>query len=236
MIKTEIKVTMSYFRIFRVMLLICLMMATILGANVADGGDCGTVSGTITVSKTKVKTQGPKSDREVIVFLEDLNSKTWPAPAGKPISMDQKGLVFIPHVLPIQKGATVKFLNNDSVEHNVYFLFEKTGETIDIGTYQQGISVDYTFKEAGDVIALCKLHLEMAAYIVVLDNPLFCLATINEETQTAPYSLNNIPLGKYILKTWHKKLKMQQKQAEIIVEAGKVTSLDIIITKSKYVQ
>ena len=216
--------------------LVWLVTASMLTTTAAWAADTGTVTGTITVAQTRVRVDGPKSDKDVIVFLEDLNGKTWPSPAGKVVSMDQKGLVFIPHVLPIQKGTTVRFLNNDTVKHNVYFLFEETGKTVDIGTYQQGISVDYTFKESGDVIVLCKLHLEMAAYIVVLDNPLFCLAKINRETQKGTYSLKNVPPGKYILKTWHKKLKMQQKQAEITVEAGKVTTLDIVITKSKYVQ
>jgi plastocyanin len=227
---------MIQYRLITVMSLICLMAVPFLGATAAGGGEFGTVAGTISVSKTKVRTQGPKSDKDVIVFLEDLNGRTWPAADGQITSVDQKGLVFIPHVLPIQKGRTVRFLNSDSVEHNVYFLFEKTGKTIDIGTYQQGISVDYTFEESGVVIVLCKLHLEMAAHIVVLDNPLFCLAEIKEETQAGSYSLDNVPPGRYILKAWHKNLKMQQKQAEITVEAGKVTNLDITITKSKYVR
>lgn len=226
---------MTHCKIFAAMFLVCLLAMSMPGAT-AWCADTGTVSGTITVWKTKVNTQSSKSDKEVIVFLEDLNGKTWPLSGGKTVSMDQKGLVFIPHVLPIQKGATVRFLNNDTVEHNVYFLFEKTGKTVDIGTYRQGISVDYRFDESGEVIALCKLHLEMAAYILVFDSPLFCLATIKEETQAASYSLNNVPPGKYILKTWHKNLKMQGKQAQITVEAGKTTPLDIVITRSKYLQ
>jgi len=217
------------------MVFFCLLTVSMPDTATAGDSGAGTVSGKITVWKTKVSTQGTKSDKDVIVFLEDLNGKTWPLSDGETVQMDQKGLVFIPHVLPIQKGTTVRFLNNDTVEHNVYFLFEKTGDTIDIGTYPQNVSVDYTFKDAGDVIALCKLHLEMAAYIVVFDHPLFCLAEINEDTQTALYSLENVPPGKYILKTWHKKLKMKQRQAEITVEAGKVTPLDIVITKSKYI-
>lgn len=214
----------------------CLVAASLTGAPVAMAADTGTVSGTISVWKTKVNTEGPKSDKDVIVFLEDTNRKTWPPYSGKTVSMDQKGLVFIPHVLPVQKGTTVRFLNNDTVEHNVYFLFEKTGKTIDIGTYQQGVSVDHRFDESGDVITLCKLHLEMAAYIVVFDNPLFCLATVNAETQTASYALNHVPPGKYILKTWHKNLKMQGKQVPITVEAGKITAQDIVITRSKYLK
>jgi plastocyanin len=195
--------------------------------------DCGSVSGTVKVWKTKVKTKGPKSGNEVVVYLEEAGGDSFPVVKGL-VSMDQKSLIFIPHVLPIQKGTTVKFLNSDTVDHNVYFIFEKTGETLDIGTWGQGMSVDHTFSESGVVITLCKLHLEMASYVVILDNPYYDLAVIDDGTQQASYTIENVPSGKYILKTWHKKLKMKGKQASITVERGKTTTFDITITKNKY--
>jgi plastocyanin len=197
--------------------------------------DCGSVSGTINVWKTKAKTKGPKGDKEVIVFLVDKSGKTYPLPEKIPF-MDQKSLIFLPHVLAIQKGMTVRFLNNDSVDHNVYFLFEKTGETLDLGTYPQGIHVDHTFEKPGNVIVLCKLHLEMAAYIKVLDNPFFNLAVIDGDSQKGSYKIENVPPGDYVLKTWHKKLRMKGKQARITVESEKTTDFDITITKKKYVK
>ena len=35
--------------------------------------------------------------------------------------MDQKGLLFIPHVLAVPVGSTVEFLNSDPVQHNVFW-------------------------------------------------------------------------------------------------------------------
>ncbi len=49
----------------------------------------------------------------------------------------------------------------------------RPADTLDIGTWGQGVSVDHTFEEAGTIITLCKLHLEMAAYIVVVESPWF---------------------------------------------------------------
>ena len=191
----------------------------------------GTVSGTVHVWKARAKTEGPKNDKSVVVYLEGLPSAS---PADARLSMDQKGLVFLPHVLAIEKGTTVDFLNNDPEKHNVYFLYDKTGETLDLGTWEQGQTVSYTFKETGNVIVLCKLHLEMAAHIVVLDNPFFTVAEIDGETRKARFKLDNIPPGKYILKAWHKKLKMKGKQLEVTVEEGKTAEVNIVITKRKY--
>ena len=195
--------------------------------------DCGSVSGKVTVWKTNVKTSGAKSDKDVVVFLENTNGKTVPK-GNRRVKMDQKSLIFIPHILPVQQGTTVTFLNSDTVEHNIFFLFEKTGETLDIGTWGQGISVDHTFTKSGVVITLCKLHLEMAAYTIVLDNPYYTGTAISEDSQEAAYEILNVPPGNYRLKAWHKKLKMKGTQAQITVESGKTTQSDITITKKKY--
>jgi len=195
--------------------------------------ECGTVAGTIAVWRTKLKTEGPKSDKEVVVFLEPATHKDF-SPVDGAAVMDQLGLVFIPHVLSIQKGTTVEFKNSDNDKHNVYFLYDRTGETLDIGTKPPGVSVFHKFEGTGVVITLCKLHLEMAAYIIVLDNPYFTMAVIEEQTQKASYEIKGVPPGEYILKAWHKKLKMKGKLGHVTVESEKTTQFDIVITKSKY--
>ncbi|BCS98762.1 hypothetical protein DSLASN_43940 [Desulfoluna limicola] len=195
--------------------------------------DCGSVSGSIQVWKTKVKTKGAKSARDVLVYLEPVGGEPSP-PGTTQVSMDQLGLVFLPHVLAVQKGTTVTFLNSDHVDHNVYFLFERTGETLDIGTWGYGISKTYQFNDPGPVITLCKLHLEMAAHILVLDNPFFTLTQIEEGPQKALYAIKNVPPGNYTLKTWHKKLKMKGLSVPITVQSRQETHQNIVITKTKY--
>ena len=214
---------------------IMLFWATVwgIGDALCEESSCGTVSGTIRVWKTKVRSKGAKHGRNVVVYLENADQKTYP-PVEKIVMMDQKGLVFIPHVLTIQKGTTVTFLNSDNDKHNVYFIYDKSGETLDIGTWGPGQSVSHQFKDSGTVITLCKLHLEMAAYIVVLENPYFCEAVMAPEKEQVSYMIKNVPPGKYILRAWHKKLKMKGGPIEINVEGGKTTSHDFLITKKKY--
>ena len=193
----------------------------------------GSLSGTINIFRTKVKTKGPKSDKNIIVYLERLDGEK-PSPVSKLVSMDQQGLVFIPHVLPVQLGTTVEFLNNDNVDHNVYFLFEKTGKTLDLGTWPKGVSVKHTFTEKDAVIVLCKLHLEMAAYVVVLDSPYYTTVSIEEKSQMAQFKIANVPSGKYRIHTWHKKLKLKGGPREIQIEEKQDVQTDLTITKRKY--
>lgn len=219
---------MSYFGLF-----LWFAILPLLAYGSEGNPEFGTVAGNIQVWKTKVKTDGPKSDKDVVVFLEPVVGKQYSS-VKKSAVMDQRGLTFIPHVVSIQKGTTVEFKNSDNDKHNVYFLYDKTGETLDIGTKPPGESVFHTFQDMGVVITLCKLHLEMAAYVIVLDNPFFTQAVIDGDTQQGSYRIQNIPPGEYILKTWHKKLKMKGKCARVVVENGKTTTFDIIITKRKY--
>lgn len=202
---------------------------------VAARKSAGTITGTIKLSRARAKTKGPKSYKDVVVYLEKVAGNGFPAPITL-ARMDQKGLVFIPHVLAVQKGTPIKFLNNDNDNHNVYLLYDEKGKTKtnDLGTWKPGEQRIHTFNKAKRVIALCKLHLEMAAYVVVLDNPFFTTTQIDGKTQQASFTIKNVPPGKYLLNTWHKKLKLKGGPREVVVQAGKTAKADLTITKAKY--
>ena len=212
------------------------MMAAVWGLPAGNGpaqaADIGTVAGVIDVHKARVKTRGAKSFKDVVVYLEPTAPGVYPPPAEHAV-MDQRGLVFIPHVMAVQQGTTVDFLNSDHDRHNVYFLYDKTGDTLDIGTWGPGETVSHTFKETGLVIILCQLHLEMAAHILVLEHPFFTVAEIDGQTQRATYEIRDVPVGNYVLKAWHKKLKMKRGEARVAVVAGETATVDFVITRAK---
>ena len=55
-----------------------------------------------------------------VVYIEAVAGKTFPAPQS-PLAMDQKSLLFQPHVMAVQLGTTVEFLNSDKVQHNIFW-------------------------------------------------------------------------------------------------------------------
>src|SRR3989338_1756843 len=85
----------------------------------------GTITGTVATPKER--------DREnVVVYVDRIPDKAFPAPADHAL-MDQKGMAFVPHVLPVLVGTTVDFRNSDDVLHNV-FTPDKIADKFNLGS------------------------------------------------------------------------------------------------------
>ena len=93
-----------------------------------------------------------------------------PAPVEKSVVMDQKGLLFQPHIMVVQVGTTVEFLNSDKVQHNVFWpsISGDKKKSHNMGTWPQGQKRPFKFTEPGVVTLLCNVHPEMAGYIIVV--------------------------------------------------------------------
>ena len=144
----------------------------------------------------KVVATGLPPGAGVVVSLEAPGLKV--APPAQPVDMDQRRMQFLPHVLPVTKGTTVRFLNNDRLGHNV---FSPEGR-YDLGSWQRGQTREYKFTKAGVYTQLCRLHSDMAAFVVVLDTPYFAMTD-----GTGAFEIKNVPPGKYTLVAWSEKLK-----------------------------
>ena len=155
----------------------------------------------------KVECKGASDNGDAVVFLEKVAGK-FALPAQLP-TMDQYKMEFIPHVLPIMVGTTVKFLNSDPAMHNVYTP-SKAGDKFNLGTWPKGQIKTYTFNQVGEVRLLCNVHPEMEAWILILENPYFA--------KTGPdgrYTIRDVPAGKYQLRVWHEKLKFAPAEAQV---------------------
>ena len=171
----------------------------------------GSVTGTVTA-------RGLRTSADIVVSLQAPGLKL--TPPAKPVEMDQKGMLFVPHVLAVVGGTTVKFLNSDPVGHNV---FSPEGK-YNLGTWPQGDTKEYRYDKPGVYTQLCRVHTEMEAYVVVLDTPYF--ATTNK---TGAFEIKNVPPGKYTLVAWSEKLKAVKQP--ITVEAGKPATVSFTLSR-----
>jgi len=148
---------------------------------------------------------------ESVVYVDVIAGKTFPAPTDKPL-IDQKGLMFTPHIVAVQQGATVEFLNSDKVAHNVFWISvggnKKLGHNL--GTWPQGEKKAFKFDNPGAVPLLCNVHPEMSSYIVVSPTPYFAVTD-----QSGSYKIENVPDGSYTMTAWHEGAKNQSKPVTV---------------------
>jgi plastocyanin len=194
-----------------------LILATIvtIASGLVSGAAAG-ITGTITAT-------GLSSSADAIVYIQQAPG-TFKPPA-KPVMMDQGKMRFTPHVLPIVSGTTINFLNSEPLQHNV---FSPDNEKYNLGTWPQGQTKNYTFTKCTKFpcvyTQLCRIHPEMEAFIVVLQNPFFAVSE-----QSGKYQIDDVPPGQYVVGVWHPKLKVAAKP--VTIAAGKPVTLDFALTR-----
>ena len=155
--------------------------------------------------------KGKTSPGNSVVYLESPSGVVMVV-GEKKVTMDQHGLLFQPHVVVVQVGTTVEFLNSDKVQHNVFWpsLSGDKKKGHNMGTWPQGEKRPFKFAEPGIVSLLCNVHPEMAGYIIVSPTPYF-----GETGADGSYSLANVPDGDYTLTVWHEGKKVQSKKISV---------------------
>ena len=150
---------------------------------------------------------------ESVVYVDTIQGKTFPAPTEHPV-MDQKGLLFQPHIMVVQQGTTVDFLNSDKVAHNVFWPSIMQGSKKlpgkNLGTWPQGEKRPFKFDQAGAAALLCNVHPEMAGYIVVSPTPYFA-----KTDKSGEYKIENVPDGQYNVIAWHEGAKNSTKAVTV---------------------
>jgi plastocyanin len=166
---------------------------------------------TVTATAFAGTIEGKVSQGQSVVYVDAIPGKTFPAPSKEAI-MAQRDLAFAPHILVVQQGTTVGFLNSDAVQHNVFWPAvggnKKAGHNM--GTWPQGEKHPFKFDQPGVVRLLCNVHSEMSGYIIVSPTPYFA-----QTDASGNYKIENVPDGKYSVTAWHEGIKTQSKPVTV---------------------
>ena len=135
-----------------------------------------------------------ESRLEGVVFLKSSREQAVNASMPIPV-MDQKNARFVPRIVPVPAGGSVRFLNSDPMFHNVFSL--SPIKKFDLGRYPRGDSRMVTFQHPGVVRVFCDIHAEMIAYVVVLESRHFAVLDANGH-----YRITDVPPGTYEVGVW----------------------------------
>jgi plastocyanin len=172
------------------------LVAALLGLAPALAAAGGTVTGKVEVGDLKYQD-------ETVVYLKDVPGKR--APATR--QMDQRGIKFIPFILPVAVGDTVEFLNNDAVDHDV---FSPDNESFHLGKFRVEEQRQYTFKRAGAYSIRCDIHPGMLAWVFVSESGY--AAPVDRKGR---YKLEGVPPGTYTLAVWNAHLPGVEKKVTV---------------------
>lgn len=174
--------------------------------------------------KGKVSVQGLKSAENIAVYVDAIPDKKFDAPK-EPVVVDQRKMAFIPHLVAVQQGTTVEFLNSDPVGHNVYWPSISGNKKLahNLGTWPKGEKKPFQFNDVGVASLLCNVHPEMSGYVVVTPTPYFAVTD-----KDGNFEIKNIPAGKYTLKTWSEDGKPMTQAVDV---SGASATVELTVKK-----
>lgn len=126
-----------------------------------------------------------------------LSHYKFPTPKGS-VKLDQKGCIFVPHVVAAQIHQKVIFQNSDNELHNINGFYNgKQIFNLALPFRDQKLRKEFTSAYL-PIELQCDVHPWMRAYLCILENPFFAITDAKGE-----YRLENIPPGEYEVEIWH---------------------------------
>jgi plastocyanin len=178
-------------------------------------GDGGTIDHYDLIVDTKTK-----GLRWVIAALEDAPEQP-KLKGGDPVVIDQKNLTFVPRVVAVQHGRTVRFDNSDNVNHSVSIFSAVKENNLNVfATAKDPVTKEFTAEKAPLRVG-CVLHPAMTAWVYVAPHP--WVAVTDEK---GAFAIKDVPAGKYTLVLRHPDTGLIERKA-IEVRAGEKAEVGV---------
>jgi plastocyanin len=136
--------------------------------------------------------------KNVFVYVRGASVDDYRFPVSGPVTLDQKNCRYVPHVLGVQTGQTVRITNSDQTDHNVHPT-PKKNSGFNISQAHGDAPIERAFdKEEVMIPVQCNQHNWMRANIAVLDHPFFAVSG-----DDGSFTIKGVPPGDYRLIFWH---------------------------------
>jgi plastocyanin len=136
--------------------------------------------------------------KNVLVSIEGLGAMD--GSSLPPARLDQVDCRYVPHVLGLCAGQTLRVTSSDPTLHNVQFA-GTLNRAQNFGMTHAGATRDVTTLTRPEVVPVrCDVHPWMLAYVVVTENPFFAVTG-----DGGTFEIKDLPPGDYKLVAWHER-------------------------------
>jgi plastocyanin len=136
----------------------------------------------------------PVVDAVVVAVPADASART--ATRSREAVVDQVDKEFVPRVMAIFVGTTVRFPNHDDVRHHVYSF--SPAKRFELPLYSGVPAQPVVFDKPGVVVLGCNIHDWMIGYIYVSESPYFAKTASDGKAV-----ISDLPPRAYIVRVWH---------------------------------
>jgi plastocyanin len=160
--------------------------------------------------------------KDAVVWLEGTPTGPKPSARKQPVEVDQRNFFFIPHVLAVDAGQEVEFLNSDVANHGVTATSFEPANCFNVSIPLAGQRHEHRFVASAHPVAIgCPIHGSMAAWIYVFEHPYHGVTD-----EAGRFRLPPVPPGRYTLQIRHADGGMK-KQETIEVRPGEAVRLRV---------
>lgn len=172
-----------------------------------------------------------KTDKEDIVTLANvfvwirkgLPEKKYDVPK-EPVVLNQRGCIFIPHVVGVMTGQDLEIRNSDKTAHNVNTRPKKNKGFNQAQPPDTRPLIKNFVREEVMLKFSCDMHTWMRCYVGVISHPFYAVTG-----KDGTFSLKDVPDGEYEVEVWHELLKTRTQT--IKVKDGKTTEVEFVYSK-----
>jgi plastocyanin len=129
----------------------------------------------------------------VVVFLKEAPGLASSSTMPPPVVLDQVNCRYVPHVIALRTGQTLRVKTSDPALHNVHSM-STANPALNIGMVSGAKPKDVTFEKPEEFPVRCDVHQWMNANVHVFDHA--CFAVTGPD---GSFALNDVPAGQYTL-------------------------------------
>jgi hypothetical protein len=150
-----------------------------------------------------------------LVFVSDGVSGTYATPQT-PMSLDQEGCAYTPHVIGMRAGQPLQIVNHDATLHTIHPM-PTINPGFNIAMPVQGMKQTRIFAKPEPVFRItCDVHLWESAYLATFAHPFFGVAN-----RQGIVELSNLPAGTFQIQSWHEQYGVQMQTVSVSADETK---------------